>query len=338
MPADASLRPAEREDGGVRLSFCIVNTGGRELLRACLDSIARTTPDGLEHETIVLDNASDDGSVELVRSLGREIRLIALSERAGKAENDSRLLETARGELCLLLNEDVELCPGAAAELVRALDADASAGAAAAQLLDPSGHPQPCAWRLPGLGTSLASALLLHRRLVVQSRGAATRRVGWAQSSAMLVRRSAAQAVGYLDPTFFVYSDETDFCRRLGDAGWHTLWVPRARAVHREQLATDAAAAERRIVEFHRGRDRYLRKHHGRAVAVLGRVLGAWPYLLRALAATALPGHDPRRYLVHVRQALRPWRGLGLREAAEDRNRARRGTRSRAPRPGGERR
>jgi N-acetylglucosaminyl-diphospho-decaprenol L-rhamnosyltransferase len=307
----------------VRLSFCIVNTDGRELLRACLESIARTAPPGLEHEVLVLDNASDDGSAEMVRTLDREVRLIALHERIGKAAADSRLLEEARGELCLLLNEDVELCPGAVDELVRALDADPGAGAAAARLLDPSGRPQPCAWRLPGLWTSLAGALLLHRWLVVQSRGPAIRRVGWAQSSAMLVRRAAAQGIGFLDPAFFVYSDETDFCRRLADAGWHTLFVPGARAVHREGLATDLAAAERRIVEFHRGRERYMRKHHP-ASAAAARVLGAWPYLLRALAATVLPGHDPRRYLVHARQALRPWRGDGLREAAEARNRARR--------------
>ncbi len=312
----------------MRLSFCVVNTDGGELLRACLDAIATTTPDGLEYEVLVLDNASDDGSAAMVRELGREVRLIELVERDGKAANDTRLLCAARGELCLLLNEDSELCAGAVEALVDALDADPDAGAAAAQLLDAAGRPQPCAWRLPGLGTALAGALFLHRRLVVQSRGKRTRPVGWAQSSAMLVRRSAAAEVGYLDPAFFVYSDETDLCRRLGDAGWRTLWVPAARAVHREQLSSDAAASERRIVEFHRGRDRYMVKHHSRAVAVASRVFGAWAYLVRALAAVVLPGHAPRRYLLHARQALAPWRGSGLREAAEARNRARRGSRA----------
>jgi N-acetylglucosaminyl-diphospho-decaprenol L-rhamnosyltransferase len=306
----------------VRLSFCVVNTNGRELLSACLDSIARTVPTGLEHEVLVLDNASDDGSADMVRNLGRDIRLTALSEREGKAANDTRLLRAARGEVCLLLNEDVELCPGAVAELVAALDGDPWAAIAAAQLLDPAGEPQPCAWRLPGLGTALASALFLHRWLVVQSRGERTRPVGWAQSSAMLVRRAAAEGVGFLDPDFFVYSDETDLCKRLVDAGWRILWVPSARAVHHEQLATDLASARRRIVEFHRGRDRYLRKHGPGAVAAIVRVLAAWPYLVRALAATMLPGHDPRRYLLHARQALLPWRGNGLREAAAARNTA----------------
>jgi N-acetylglucosaminyl-diphospho-decaprenol L-rhamnosyltransferase len=65
-----------------------------------------------------------------------------------------------------------------------------------------------------------------------------------------------------------------------------------------------------------------MRKHHGPAAAALARVLTAWPYLLRALAALALPSHDPRRYLLHARQALRPGRGEGIREAAEARNAA----------------
>ena len=191
--------------------------------------------------------------------------------------------------------------------------------AAAAQLLDPDGLPQPCAWRLPGVGTALAGALLLHRWLTVQHDGV----VGWAQSSAMLVRRAAAEEIGYLDPQFFVYSDETDFCKRLGDAGWQTLLVPEARAIHREQLATDHTAAERRIVEFHRNRDRYMRKHHSRAAAFAVRVLTAWAYLVRAGAALVLPAHDPGRYMLHARQALLPGHGEGVREAAEGYNRTR---------------
>ena len=157
--------------------------------------------------------------------------------------------------------------------------------------------------------------------LVTESGGEETREVGWVQSSAMLVRREAAQQVGYLDPAFFVYSDETDFCKRLRDAGWSILFVPAARAVHHEQLATDRSAGERRVTEFHRGRDLYMRKHHGRAAAAIARVLSAWSYLPRAVAALVLPGHDPGWYWLHARRALRPWRGEGLREAAEAYNR-----------------
>ena len=304
------------------LSYCVVNTNGRELLLACLGAIERTTPPDLEHEVLVLDNASDDGSAEAVRALDRDVRLIALERREGKAANDSRLLREARGEFCLLLNEDSELRPGAVAALLGALRSDRLAAAAGGQLVSPDGREVPCAWRLPGAGTALAGALFLHRSVTVESGGSATRPVGWVQSSAMLVRREAAERVGWLDPEFFVYSDETDFCKRLGDAGWRILYVPSARAVHHDQMAQDARGAERRIVEYHRGRDRYLRKHLGALRAALLRPLLAWPYLLRAVAAVVLPGHSPRRYWLHARQALRPGHGEGLREAAEARNRA----------------
>jgi hypothetical protein len=305
----------------VLLSYCVVNTNGRDFLLACLEAIERTAPPGLDHEVLVLDNASDDGSADAVRALDRDIRLIALERREGKAANDSRLIEEARGEFCLLLNEDSELQAGSVPALVGALRSDRRAAAAGAQLLSPDGRPVPCAWRLPSAETALAGALFLHRRLTVESAGDATRPVGWVQSSAMLVRRVAALQVGGFDPDFFVYSDETDFCKRLGDAGWRILYVPSARAIHHDQMAQDAAGAERRIVEYHRGRDRYLRKHRGSAQAVLMRPLLALPYLLRALAAVVLPGHSPRRYWLHARQALLPDRGEGIREAAEAYNR-----------------
>jgi N-acetylglucosaminyl-diphospho-decaprenol L-rhamnosyltransferase len=312
----------------VRLSYCVVNTNGREHLLRCLEAIEGVHPGAVEAEILVLDNASEDGSADTVRAwiaagspLAAATSLIASERRSGKAENDSQLLAEARGEHCLLLNEDSELQAGAVDALLAALDADPDAAAAGAQLLAPDGTPQPCAWRLPSLGTALAGALFLHRILTVQGSASEISEVGWAQSAAMLVRRQAAEAVGYLDADFFVYSDETDFCKRLRDGGWRVLHVPAARAVHHEQLASDLAGERRRIVEFHRGRDRYMRKHHGPLVAALARPLAAWPYLLRALVAAVRSGHDPRRYLAHARAALMPGRGEGLREAAEAHNR-----------------
>ncbi len=299
------------------LSYCVVNTNGRELLLACLAAIERTHPAGVEAEVLVLDNASEDGSAEAVRALGGEIRLIALERRAGKAENDSTLMRAAGGRYCLLLNEDSELRPGAAAALIEALDADPKAAAAGAQLLDSDGEPVPCAWRFPGVVTALAGALFLHRRLAVQSTGSRTRRVDWTQSSALLVRRQAAESVDYMDPAFFVYYDECDFAKRLAGAGWHSLFVPAAAAVHHDQLSTDLAKGLPRIVEFHRNRDLYMRIHHSAAAALAVRLLTAWSYAARALAATVLPNHPARVYWAHARQALLPNRG----ESIRDRNR-----------------
>ncbi len=298
------------------LSYCVVNTNGREQLLACIDAIERTHPADLEREILVLDNASEDGSAEAVRERGGGVRLIALERRTGKAENDSTLLREAAGQYCLLLNEDSELQPGAAAALVGALDSDPGAAAAGAQLLDSAGDPVPCAWRFPGVATAAIGALFLHRRFTVQSRGGETRAVDWAQSSALLVRRTAVAEVGYLDPAFFVYYDECDLCRRLADAGWRTLFVPAAEAVHHDQLSTDLGAGLPRIVEFHRNRDRYMRVHHSRPAALAVRLLTAWSYALRALAATVLPNRPARIYWAHARQALLPYRGEGIKDKA----------------------
>jgi N-acetylglucosaminyl-diphospho-decaprenol L-rhamnosyltransferase len=299
-----------------------VNTNGRDYLLDCLAAIERTHPPGVEHELLVLDNASADGSAEAVRERHPEARLFALERRTGKADNDSLLLREARGRYCLLLNEDSELRDGAVRALLDALEGEPRAAVAGAQLLTSVGEPTACAWRLPDIPWALAAAVFLQDRVAVESTGANVREVGWVQSSAALVRREAGEQVGFFDSDFFVYSDETDFCRRLRDAGWRILFVPGARAVHHDQLGTDPASMARRIVEFHRNRDRYFRKHGMTATRLTWKICWTWAYLARAAVAALLPGRDPRRYLLHARQELFPGRGEGIREAAEAHNRA----------------
>jgi GT2 family glycosyltransferase len=305
----------------IELSYCVVNTSQRELLVRGLDAIARErTSVPFATEVLVLDNGSRDGSARGAREHPAVDETIALDQRRGKALNDSELLRRARGRYALLLNEDSELRPGATLALWQALREHPRAACAGAQLLRPDGTWQACAWRFPTPWTALAGGLMLHRRFTVQSKGARVRDVDWCQSSALLVRREAAEQVGYLDPDFFVYSDEVDFARRLRDAGWRSLYVPDAVAVHHEQLSTDAIP-ERRIVEMARNRDLYMRKHHSAVAARAVRWLTAYSYALRALAALVLPGHSPRRYWRHVTATLFPGRGEGLREAAAEYNR-----------------
>jgi len=305
----------------IEISYCVVNTEQRALLERCLDAIAREQAQlPFATEVLVLDNASGDGSAGLARAHAVTTELIRREQRRGKAENDSALMQRARGRFCLLLNEDSELLPGATRALHAALEAHGQAAVAGAKLLRPDGVQQASAWRFPSPATALAGALLLHRRLTVQSKGDVVREVDWAQSAALLVRREAAARIGWMDPAFFVYSDEVDFCKRLRDAGWQVLYVPAAEAIHHEQLATGSVPT-RRIVELSRNRERYMRKHHSALSALLVRWLTAWTYALRALAAYALPRHDPARYWQHVRATLHPERGEGLREAAADWNR-----------------
>jgi N-acetylglucosaminyl-diphospho-decaprenol L-rhamnosyltransferase len=215
----------------VELTYCVVNTEQRQLLSYCLDAIARerATVD-FETETLVLDNASRDGSAETARAHAVTTEVITLDRRHGRGENATELLKRARGRYCLLLNEDSELEPGATAALHFALDLARDAGAAGATLVTPDGVQQPSAWRFPSAWTALLSLVGLRRRFVVQSRGDRVRDVDWAPAAALLVRREAAEAVGWIEP------DEVGFCRRLRAAGRRVLYVPDARAVHHEHL------------------------------------------------------------------------------------------------------
>jgi len=299
------------------ITYCVVNNDGRDYLAACLEAIRQHHPSGLESEVLVLDNASTDGSAGMVRERFPEATLITLDAKQGKAANDSVLLERAGGKYCLLLNEDSEIREGTVEALVGALEADPAVGAAGARLFDGDGDPYACAWRFPGVRTALVGAVFLHRRFTVQSDTEDTTEVDWVQSSAMLVRREAARQIGYLDPDFFVYYDECDFCLRLSEAGWKVVFVPSATAVHHDQLATDLSAGLPRIVEFHRNRDLYMRKHHSKPAALAVRVLTAWTYALRSVAALFIPSAPAAVYRAHARQALWPGRSESLRDRVE---------------------
>jgi N-acetylglucosaminyl-diphospho-decaprenol L-rhamnosyltransferase len=214
----------------VELTYCVVNTDQRQLLSYCLDAIARERATvEFETETLVLDNASWDGSADAARAHPVTTDVIALDERRGRGEAASALLRRARGRFCLLLNEDSELEPGATVALHAALAGTDDAGAAGATLVRPDGAQQPSAWRFPNVGSALLSLIGLKRRLVVQSHGERVRDIDWAPAAALLVRRDAAAAVDWIG------GDEIEFCRRLHAAGWRVLYVPEARAVHHEQ-------------------------------------------------------------------------------------------------------
>ncbi|MGA7435962.1 MAG: glycosyltransferase family 2 protein [Solirubrobacterales bacterium] len=296
------------------LSYCVVNNDGREYLLECLAAIERNGMPGISSETIVLDNASTDGSVEAVLERFPEVEIIRLIEKEGKAANDTTLMKKAGGRYCLLLNEDTELKPGSVEALYESMESDPAAGAAGAQLFDGEDQPYACAWKFPGVETAIVGAMFLHGRLTVQSQGLLTSQVDWVQSSALMVRREAAEQVGWMDPQFFVYYDECDFAKRLADAGWHSLYVPSAEAIHHNQLSTDLSSGLPRIVEFHRNRDLYMRKHHNRASALAVRLLTAWTYGLRTLASLVMPAAPTKVYAAHTKQALFPYKGKGLKD------------------------
>jgi GT2 family glycosyltransferase len=314
--------PRASANASIEVTICVVNTEQRELLVRGLDAIARER-EGLPFatEVLVLDNASQDRSIEAAEHHKTVDKVIPLDRRTGKSENDSLLLQNANGKFCFLLNEDSELLPGSTLALYSAITDLPNAGAVGSTLLRPDLQPYPSAWKFPSPLSALSQAFFLHKRFVVQSHGTEIRKVDWAQSAALLVRRDAAAGIGWLDPDFFVYSDEVDFCKRLRKKGWLTYFVPEAKAIHHEQLCT-GSVPNRRIIEMNRNRDLYMHKHHSALSALTVRLLNAWTYGVRGLVALVRPGHNHRRYFRHVHASLFPNSGEGLREQAERHNRA----------------
>jgi N-acetylglucosaminyl-diphospho-decaprenol L-rhamnosyltransferase len=310
------------------LTVSVVNHNGRETLLALLASVERELEAaGVAAETVVLDNASEDGSAVAVRERFPGVRLVEQPFRAGFGANHNRILAETDGTAVLVLSHDAELEPGALGTLLAFLDATPSAGAVAPRLRYPDGRAQASAWRFPSPTTAAIGAVTLHKAGVVQSTGDEPRRVDWAMGAALLLRREALDQVGPFDEGFFMFSEETDLCRRLAEAGWETWFVPGAVVLH-DDSALRAEVPRERIAEEWRSRHRYWRKHHSAAGARTAALLTGTQYAARAgIAAAArrvrpesFDASFPAKMRLHARSA---WRGpdeRGLRELVDEWN------------------
>ena len=299
------------------VSVSIVNAGNRDLLLGCLESL-----EGQHVEIVVLDNASEDGSVDAIRERFPDVRVIAQEFRAGFGANHNTVIRATSGRYVYLLNEDTTSDDWGFARMVAYLDAHAEVAALGPRLVYPNGRQQASAWRFPTPLWSAVSTATLGRIGIVQSRGTAQRRVDWLTAAALMLRRSALDEVGLFDEGFFMYAEETDLQFRLARAGYEAHWFPEVTIVHHVGAST-AAVPERRINETWRSRHRYWRKHHSRAGARMAALATGAQYAVRAALAPVArrgdPGLGPRMRL-HARDSLRV-DGPGLRELAEEWNR-----------------
>ena len=311
-----SWRAASRVSArSLDLSVSIVNTNSRELLLACLESLAP-----VEAEIVVLDNASEDGSAAAVRERFPHVRVIEQEHRAGFGSNHNTVIGATTGRYVYVLNEDTTADDWSFERITEYLDAHPQVAALGPRLVYPDGRLQDSAWRFPTPLVSTMGLATLGQLGVKQSKGASVRPVDWVMGAALVLRREALDQVGLFDEDFFLYSEEVDLQARLRQAGWETHYFPELTVVHHESQFS-AGIPERRINEMWRSRHRYWRKHHSRMGARIAALATGSQYAARALLSPAArrdPGIEARMRL-HARDA---WRveGPGLRELADEWN------------------
>ena len=247
------------------VSVVVVSYNVRDHLVRCLEAVVDRG-----HEVVVVDNASTDGTPELVRERFPSVRLVELPENRGFGAGNNAGMEVAGGDWFLLLNADAWPVDDAVERLAAFGDEHPEAAVVGPRLRNPDGSLQrsvrgfPTLWRL-------ATEYLFLRKLAPRTRalnafyGArfdheSVREADWLYGACLLVRRAATQEVGLFDEDFFLFSEETDWCYRFREAGWKVLFYPGAEIVH----VGGASHGGRDVPgENVRGHLRFLAKHHG---------------------------------------------------------------------------
>jgi N-acetylglucosaminyl-diphospho-decaprenol L-rhamnosyltransferase len=265
------------------VEISLVSTDNRELLEACMRSLPAACG-GLAWHVTVVDNASTDGTADMVKEQFPDAALIRNDRRLGFSANHNKVIgpvvEDEAARYVVVLNEDTELRPGSMGRLVAYADAHPRAGVVGPAIYGSDGERQPSYFGFPRVGGQIRGALLPARLPRTPSGD------GWLNGSCLLVRVAALREIGLLDDRFFIFFEDTDLGLRLRDAGWSSDVVEDARILHHGHMTVSqpalGSAMERQML---RSRYLYFEKHHGpaRAWLVATGVRGA--FWLRAAKA-----------------------------------------------------
>ena len=268
------------------LSIMVVNWNTRDLLENCLRSIYED-PASIDWEVVVVDNNSDDESLEMVERDFPQVVQVANRENMGFVQGNYLALENARGRYLLLLNTDTEVEQGALGQLVGFLEANAQVGAVGPKLLNRDGSLQFSCGISPSLGTEFLNKMLLHNLFPFFKLGrwdhADIRRVGWVSGACLMMRREVVENVGFLDPGLYMFYEDLEWCLRIGKNGWQTFYYPSSRVLHLGGQSTRQNLAEMLVIS-QRSLFYLFKKHYGRTQLAVLRLLTLVEMILRTLA------------------------------------------------------
>lgn len=254
-----------------RLSIIIVTYNSTADIDACLGSLVRHPP-STDHEIVVIDNASTDGTAAAVRSRWHEVRVIDAGANLGFARANNLGIQQTVGSLILLLNPDTSVPAGSLDALVAALDARPDAAIAGPRLVDANGRVELSFGRMLSPLAELRQKILVEYArqtkpvaAYVESITRKPREVHWVSGACLLVRRADAEAVGLMDERFFMYAEDVDFCASIRARGRRVVFCPTAEVIHvRGRSRATAAAATQRA--YRRSQLAFYQKHHPRWV------------------------------------------------------------------------
>jgi GT2 family glycosyltransferase len=291
----------------IRLSIIIVNWNTRDVLGQCLGSIFQTIKkEGCE--VIVVDNASTDGSPEMVQNHFPQVQLIENSWNVGFARANNQGIRQSTGHYVLLLNSDTIVIPGVLQSLLEFMDTHAEAGCVGARLLNPDTSLQYSCSPAPTLSSEFRRMLHLPG---MRSDGyypmdrwdlRQPHQVDVILGACMLLRKVTLDQVGLMDEAYFMYSEEVDLCYRIRRAGWQIYWIPQAQAIHYGGQSTQQASAEM-FLRLYASKLTYFRKNHGQLSAVSYKLLLVTSSLIRLLLVPLVWFESPQRRLSHLAQA-----------------------------------
>jgi GT2 family glycosyltransferase len=280
----------------------------------------------------VVDNASTDGSVEAIQREFPDVKLLVNEVNKGFGAANNQALRLARGEFFLLLNSDAFPRSQAIERLLECASSHPRAAVVGPRLLNGDGSLQFSCYRFPSPLKSVWENCLLAAALPDHPvfgdfrnwEHDEEREVDFVIGACWLVRREAAEEVGFFDEEFFLYSEETDWAKRFWAAGWSVLFTPAAEVVHLGG-GSGQTQADRVFNEFHRAQERFMRKHYGKTGLMVYRattIFGACVRIVLFLVAALCRVRQRRDYLRQVSQWKRIllWilgkRGPGLQETA----------------------
>lgn len=269
----------------MKVSIVIVNWNARENLRNCLATIFNENSLD-EYEVLLVDNASTDDSLEVLKWDYPLVEVIANKENNGFSRANNQGIRRCHGENILLLNPDTEIRPLAIRKLLDFINTDSDNGIVGPRLLNGDGSLQVSCYPFPTLAREFWRLLHLQRIYPLgfydQSSWDLTqpREVDSLQGACLLIRREVFDQVGLLDEGYFMYTEEIDFCYRAKKAGWKIVWLPTAEVIHYGGQSTRKAAASMFLQLYH-SKLLFFRKHYGKQAAWIYKLIIFFTSLIR---------------------------------------------------------